>query len=283
MSMGDLGISLALLGALALAAVAYWIRVVTKGSPRSERIERGGSSVFLGRDAQEMGYLTLQPLARACLRLGISANAITLSSLVLGALAGVAVAMGRPGLCALFSTMAALCDGLDGLVARASGTASDAGETFDAAVDRYVELFFFAGLIYYFRWSPLALGFVITALIGSFMVSYATAKAEALHVDAPRGSMRRVERAVYLTLGVGLVPLAAHFAPHAARPVWLSNLPLLVALGVVGIVANASAVRRFVHIARQVAGAAHPPASIPHNTELEAPAQEVDAERSLVR
>jgi hypothetical protein len=43
----------------------------------------------------------------------------------------------------------------------------------------------------YFEETLIALG----AIAGSFMVSYSTAKAEALSVEAPRGSMRRSERA----------------------------------------------------------------------------------------
>jgi phosphatidylglycerophosphate synthase len=276
--MSDLAISLALLCLVACAAAAYGLRVLTKGPARSERIERGGSSVFLGRDAQEAGYFALQPVARACVQWGVSANTITFLSLILGAGAGVAIGFGRPGLAGLLATLSALGDGLDGLVARQSGTASDAGETFDAAVDRYVEFFFFAGLAYYFRSSPWALGVVLAALVGSFMVSYATAKAEALRVEAPRGSMRRAERAVYLTLGVGLVPLAGYLAARLGEPAWLADAPLLAALAVVGVVANASAVRRLRHVARAVQG----PAPRPAPTTPRKSHPEVEAQRSLV-
>ena len=50
----------------------------------------------------------------------------------------------------------------------------------DAAVDRYVELFFLAGLAFHFRAHRGCLLLVLAAIGGSFMVSYATAKAEAL-------------------------------------------------------------------------------------------------------
>jgi CDP-diacylglycerol--glycerol-3-phosphate 3-phosphatidyltransferase len=260
--MTDAAISLALLGAVALTGVAYGIRVATRGQLRSERIERGGTSMLLGRDAQEMGYFALQPLARGCVRLGVSANAITAVSLALGAASGVAVGFGHFGLAALLATLSVLGDALDGLVARAMGTASDAGETFDAAVDRYVEFFTFAGLCVYFAGSPAALALTLAALVGSFMVSYSTAKAEALQVEPPRGAMRRAERAVYLTVGIGFVPIAGWVAARLGAPSWLGDLPILLALGLVGGVGNVSAVRRLREIARLVSDRRPAPAEV---------------------
>ena len=84
-----------------------------------------------------------------------------------------------------------------------TGVSSDAGEVLDAAVDRYVEFFFLGGLMIYYRDIAALLILTLFALVGSFMVSYSSAKAEALHVPAPKGSMRRPERAVYLTAGRG--------------------------------------------------------------------------------
>ena len=82
---------------------------------------------------------------------------------------------------------------------------------------------------------------------GSFMVSYATAKAEAMQVSAPRGSMRRVERAAVLATGAALALLAA-MAPRVAI-LGLTEVPVITALVIVAVVANASAVRRLRRVA----------------------------------
>jgi phosphatidylglycerophosphate synthase len=242
----DAALSAGQLGFVVLIALVYGARVAARGGSRSARVEKNGSSALLGRGPMEMAYWALQPLGKLCVRLGITANAITFASLALGIGAGVSIAVGHLGVAALLSTISALGDALDGLVARASGTSSNAGETLDAAVDRYNELAFCIGLAVWLRDSALWLTVALLALGASFMVSYSTAKAEALQVEAPRGAMRRTERAVYLNLGAGLVPLVALVAPKYA------TVPALAAIVLVAVVGNVSAVRRLAAIAALV-------------------------------
>ena len=85
------------------------------------------------------------------------------------------------------------------------------------------------------------------------MVSYASAKAEALQVAAPRGAMRRAERAVYLSLGSVLVPITTRLFAH--EPWWAREAPMLAALALVGVVGNVSAVRRLHAVAVSVGAA----------------------------
>lgn len=269
----DVAVSAVLLSILVVVAVGYGARVAISGPPHFARVERAGSSPLLGQSPMEMTYWALAPIGNALVRLGVSANSVTAISFVFGLTAGGALAAGHFGIAAALSAFSALADALDGYVARESGTASDAGETYDAAVDRYVEFFFFAGLLFYARGSALWVALILVALIGSFMVSYGTAKAEALHVDPPRGAMRRTERAAYLTLGVLVTPLAAPFLPPS-----LAGAPVALALAVVGVVSNVSAVHRLVKIAaltaRRDATAAIEPRAEPK------PAAERDALRA---
>lgn len=242
--MVDVAASAVLLSILVVVAVGYGARVAISGAPRFERVERAGSSPLLGQSPMEMTYWALGPLGSALVRLGVPANAVTAASFVFGLAAGGALALGHFGIAAALSALSALADALDGYVAREAGTASDAGETYDAAVDRYVEFFFFAGLLFHERESALWVALILVALIGSFMVSYGTAKAEALRVEPPRGAMRRTERAAYLTLGVLATPFAERLLPAG-----LAEAPVAFALAVVGVVSNVSAVHRFVKIA----------------------------------
>jgi CDP-diacylglycerol---glycerol-3-phosphate 3-phosphatidyltransferase len=242
----DFAGSAALLLVVVGAALAYAVRVVRHGRAPSARVEQEGRSVLVGKAPMEMVHWMLGPIGDVCVQLGIGANAVSWASLAFGLLAGVAIGSGHFGVASLLTMFAALGDALDGVVARATGEASDAGEVLDAAIDRYVELAFLGGLIFYFRERPLALVLGLGALGGSFMVSYATAKAEALSVPAPRGAMRRTERVVYLLAGVALGPIIAAVPAIAA---W-ADVPALAAITLVATVGNASAVRRLTAVAR---------------------------------
>ena len=258
----DLELSLGLLAAATAAGVAYTMRVRRLGALRNARVERAGSSVLLGKSAMEGAYYYLEPVGRAAVSLGLTANGVTLISFVIATAGAVALAFGHFGVGGALTVVATLGDALDGIVARQTHTSSDAGEVFDAAVDRYVEFFFLAGLAFYFRAEPGALLLALLAALGSFMVSYGTAKAEALQVEAPRGAMRRAERAVYLTLGVVLAPIAAAVAARLHLPAWVGVSPILLSLALVGVVSNVSAARRLYAIARSVA-ARRAPAQAP--------------------
>ena len=158
---------------------------------------------------------------------------------------GACLALGHFGFGAISATISGVLDSVDGMVARISGLASDAGELLDAAIDRYVEFFFLSGLIIYYRDIPAFQVLALLALLGSFLVSYSTTKAEALQIDPPKGSMRRPERAVYLTLGASLSALSIPWFETRgtfANPV---GYPMVVALGLVAILANLSSIERF--------------------------------------
>jgi len=249
----DLACSFGILAVFAAAAAAYFVHKSRAGASRYARVDKAGASALLGKGAMEAGYWSLQPVGRALVALGVTANGVTLISLVLGLLSAVALAFGHFGVGAALTAMATLGDALDGIVARQTGTASDAGEVFDAAVDRYQEFFFLGGLAVYFRADLPALVLTLLAVLGSFMVSYGTAKAEALGVESPRGAMRRVERAVYLGAGVVFVPVAGALAARFGLPSWVEHTPILLALALVGGVGNVSAVRRLYAVARAAA------------------------------
>jgi phosphatidylglycerophosphate synthase len=244
----DRACAAALVAFVACVAAAYGARRVLlhQRAARFARVDADGGSALLGQGAMNVFHWALQPLGAACVALGIGANTITFVSLILGVAAGVALADGMFGLGALLSGISSMCDALDGLVARKTGTASDSGEVFDAAVDRYVELFFLGGLAYFYRDQPWSLVACVAALGGSFMVSYATAKAEALHVKAPRGSMRRPERAAYLVAGATLTPLLESNLSLGTATL----TPMLAAVVLVAVVANYSAAARLFAIAR---------------------------------
>lgn len=248
----DLLIALAMFALVGLVVAAYSIRILVKGKSRFDRIDKQGSSALLSNDVMQGGYWFLQPLGRALVFFHVTPNQVSWGSLGFGALAAGCLAVGHFGSAACFGTISALLDALDGMVARFTGVSSDAGEVLDAAVDRYVEFFMLGGLMIYYREIPVLMLLAFAALVGSFMVSYSSAKAEALHVAPPKGSMRRPERALYLLLGAALSPVTIPWLERVREfPIPIAH-PMIVALGLIGVLANVSAVERFIAIAKQV-------------------------------
>ncbi len=249
--MFDLVASLLLLAFGVSMLGAYAARGALFGHTKSLRLE-GAGSVLMGRFIMEMAYWTFEPVVRLLLRLRVTPNMITAASLVPAFLSGTAVAMGHMGVGAVLATLSAFSDMLDGIVARRRGVSSDAGEVFDAAVDRYVEFFLLAGLVVHYRGHVILMLLSLGAILGSFMVSYATAKAEALGVDPPKGAMRRPERAMYLLFGATFVPVVAAVVGTGSNSIYLADLPMVLAVSMVAVVANVSAARRLYRTAQLV-------------------------------
>jgi CDP-diacylglycerol---glycerol-3-phosphate 3-phosphatidyltransferase len=238
----DLILSLGILATVALVGGAYAVRVAVSGRAQHARVLAEGESALLGSRVPEMLYWSMVPVASALARAGISADMVTWGSLAIGVGAGVALGAGHFGAGALLATISAAGDAVDGFVARATGTASERGEILDAAVDRYVEFAFLAGVACAFHESVPLLFLTLAAIAGSFMVSYSTARAEALGVVPPRGSMRRTERAVVLITGACLTPIVASWRAS------YEMAPMAAALALVAVLGNASAVARFAAI-----------------------------------
>jgi CDP-diacylglycerol--glycerol-3-phosphate 3-phosphatidyltransferase len=241
-----------LTGALWLVLfAAYAIRVSRMGAFRSERVEGVGGTVVVGQGMMEATYWGLDPIVRGLVAIRLTANGVTTIALVLGLAAGVAIACGLFGLACLLSTVSTLCDILDGQVARHTKTGSARGELYDAAVDRYTEFALIGGFVVFARDAWPLLLVALVALHASFMISYASAKAEALSVSVPRGLMRRHERAATLTLTAGLTPI---FGPmlHARWAALPESSVFGFGLALVAVIGSYAAVQRFVRIARQL-------------------------------
>jgi CDP-diacylglycerol--glycerol-3-phosphate 3-phosphatidyltransferase len=232
--------------------VAYAIRIRKFGAYKNERVLGVGGTVMVGEDIMHATYWAIGPIVRGLVRLGVTPNMVTFAALGLGLAAGVAIAFGAFGAACLLATLSTIGDILDGQIARATKSGSTAGELLDAIVDRYTEFAFIAGFVVYAHESPAQIGVALAALLASFMISYASAKAEALQVATPRGLMRRHERAVYLILTAGLTPV---FGP-ALSAEWPSLPPtsvFLLGLAIVGAIGNVAAIQRMVRIRRAIA------------------------------
>jgi CDP-diacylglycerol--glycerol-3-phosphate 3-phosphatidyltransferase len=236
-------IQLGLLVVALVALLAFTTRGLSLPSLESARVRRQGASPLLSRRLLEFAYYVLLPVARLAVATKVSPNVSSWTCLTVGLSAGVAAACDAIPLAGGLLIVSAVFDMLDGMVARSRGIASEAGEILDAAVDRYTEFVFLAGLCLYYRQEWWALLLVLAALLGSMLVSYSQAKAEAIHADVPRAWMRRPERVVYLGGAAFLSPLVTGWLEGGSpKPL---HVPLLVTLGLVAILTNTAAIRRF--------------------------------------
>jgi CDP-diacylglycerol---glycerol-3-phosphate 3-phosphatidyltransferase len=221
----------------ALVLAAYGVRVAVVGRALDPRVQRESSTVLLGRFPIEAFHWMLRGVGRAVSRSGISPDALTLISLFISGASLPLAALGMLPAAGASLLFGAAFDALDGIVARERGVASDAGEVLDAVVDRYADAAPLMGLAVYYRDSVPALVLVLTALLGSMLVSYVRAKSEAMSLSLPGGLMRRHERIAYLTVGLLVGPLL-----HLASVPFEAPLTLL-AVGVVAVVSNLAAVQ----------------------------------------
>ena len=249
--MADLVSSLLLSAFVVSVVLALGIYAILPARARNKRLD-GHGGIMLGRNIMEVAYRMFDPLVRLLVALRVTPNMVTAFSLAPAFASALLIATGHFGTGALLAASSGFCDMVDGMLARKYNSMSDLGELFDAAVDRYVEFLLLAGLAINFRSSPVGLILCLAAVLGSFMVSYATAKAEALGIEPPKGAMRRAERAVYVIFGCTMAPLWELVVPgdrSYAGIAYGRELPIEVALLVVATVANASAVRRMLRTA----------------------------------
>jgi phosphatidylglycerophosphate synthase len=226
-------------------AAAYGVRVMVWGVARSERVAKIGGTALVGQEVMDWTYWAMSPIVRGLAAMRITPNMLTWAACVLGFGAGIALAFGWFGLACALATWSTLGDILDGQVARLTNTGSDRGELLDAAVDRYTEFAFLAGLCIYYRDSVPYMVLTMAALLASFMISYTSAKAEALQVNPPRGLMRRHERATYLITGAGVTALIGDWVAAHGLP---STTPMLAGLIAVAVIGNFAAVIRLYRI-----------------------------------
>jgi CDP-diacylglycerol---glycerol-3-phosphate 3-phosphatidyltransferase len=107
--------------------------------------------------------------------------------------------------------LGSVLDILDGALARAGGKATPFGAFIDSTTDRMGEAAMLGaiGLVFFREGNEVALAFAFAAVVGSFLVSYTRAKAEAIGLKGDVGFGSRAERVVVITAGLVLAPWGA--------------------------------------------------------------------------
>jgi len=147
-------------------------------------------------------------------RTRITPNALTASGVTLCAVSSVLVLFeGHNEIlfywaAATVFVLGSLLDILDGALARAGGKTTPFGAFLDSTTDRVSEGFMLTAIAFVLakHHHPVFVAVAVTAVAGSFLVSYTRAKAEALGLRGDVGIGSRAERVVVITAGLVLAP-----------------------------------------------------------------------------
>jgi len=160
----------------------------------------------------------LAPASRLLARMGVQPNLLSAIGFLAASAAGALVASGYISMGGWLLLISGPFDALDGALARTAGLETRFGAFLDSFMDRYSEAAVLFGIL---LWSTLhgnriVVVLTFVALVGSFMVSYARARAEGLNISCKIGLFTRLERYIVLTLTlltgqlvIGLVLLAS--------------------------------------------------------------------------
>ncbi len=148
--------------------------------------------------------LVITPIANLLLKLGVSADMVTLVGTV-GVSAGALIFFprGQLWLGAVVITCFVFSDLIDGHMARTSGTSSKWGSYLDSTLDRIADGAIFGALVLFYANSragdsTLMASVTLWALVMGAVTSYARAKAESLGYKASGGLAERADRLVFV-------------------------------------------------------------------------------------
>jgi CDP-diacylglycerol---glycerol-3-phosphate 3-phosphatidyltransferase len=134
----------------------------------------------------------------------LTPNAISLTGLMGNLVAAVLILEEMFVLAGVAFVLGSLCDMLDGRYSRMSGKGTPFGAFLDSTLDRIEEGIVLAAVAVWFAKSSndLAVGATVLTVVGSYMVSYTRARAEALGVECKVGIASRAVRVVILSAGL---------------------------------------------------------------------------------
>ena len=225
--------------------------------PRARKNGAGRSGGRGGGRGPILGGPILGPTAQEMMRnrlieSRLTPNAISLTGFALN-VAAAGLIVGRYFfLAGIAFIVGSIMDTLDGRYSRMSGKGTPFGAFLDSTLDRLEEGIVLIAVGAYFatRNNQVAAAATVAAVLGSLMVSYTRARAEALGVECKVGLATRPVRVVILSIGLVFAKGASigHFELLAPAVYVLAGLAILTTL------------QRIFHVRRQLkALAAQPP------------------------
>jgi archaetidylinositol phosphate synthase len=179
--------------------------------------------------------------ANAANKLGLTPNMISGLGIILALLAAVAYPASAWQINPLYLLVATVllllsgfCDALDGVVARIHGKATVFGGFFDSLLDRYADAAVYAGIIVAGLCDVV---WGLAATIGSLLVSYSRARAEAAGIKMESiGLAERAERIIILAVASVIAFL------------WQPETVMNIAIILLAILSNLTVIQRTLHV-----------------------------------
>ena len=185
----------------------------------------------------------LLSVAEAAKKIGLTPNVISLLGISLSLLSALTYAVWAHQrylilFAGLLLFLSGLCDALDGVLARTSSMTTPFGGFLDSMLDRYADAFVYAGIMLGglcdVLWGSIA-------LIGSFLVSYSRAKAEAAGIQMESiGVAERAERMLILIISSILAVLW--------QPILVMNISIIV----LAFLSNITVLQRSLHVYKEL-------------------------------
>ena len=150
----------------------------------------------------------------------LTPNAISVTGLALNIVAAVLVTQRLFFLAGVAFIVGSIMDTLDGRYSRMSGKGTPFGAFLDSTLDRMEEGIVLCTVAAYFssQGMDFAVAACVLAVLGSLMVSYTRARAEALGVECKVGIATRAVRVVILSIGLVFAKGAGVFDVELLAP-----------------------------------------------------------------
>ncbi|WP_112140692.1 phosphatidylinositol phosphate synthase [Glycomyces dulcitolivorans] len=175
--------------------------------------------------------------ARLLIRVGVSANAVTITGTAIVVAASLTLLSQGHLLSGLIVIgLSVFTDMFDGAIARVNGTTSRFGALLDSVCDRLADGAIFASLAYLLLAQDRFLGaaLALTALVVGQVVSYVKARAESLGIECNVGIAERPERLILAGVAVLAEVFGVPFALEAG-------------MGLLAVLSSITVVQRLVH------------------------------------
>jgi CDP-diacylglycerol--glycerol-3-phosphate 3-phosphatidyltransferase len=175
----------------------------------------------------------------------LTPNTISMTGLVLNVAAAVLITQRLFFLAGVTFIIGSIMDTLDGRYSRMSGKGTPFGAFLDSTLDRAEEGIVLTAVAAYFakvKHDDVAVAAVVVSVLGSLLVSYTRARAEALGVECKVGLATRAVRVVILSIGLVF-----------ARGAGLGDFSLLKpAIYALALLTSITVLQRVLHVRREL-------------------------------
>jgi len=182
-------------------------------------------------------YLT-RPAVRVLSRTPVTPNALTCFGLLVTVGAAIIIVTGHLFAAGFVVLIAGFLDILDGALARNTGRTTQFGAALDSTFDRLADAALMLSiLVLYAREQSVTEVLIVgLALVGSLLVSYIRAKAEAMGLECRVGIFTRAERVIIIALGLFLSQI---------------EYALIIAMAIIMVLSFITVAQRIFHVWRQ--------------------------------